>query len=133
MVYTPTPYALTITAYFDRYVYLGGRHRVQLPQHLSLYKAVQKTVRNDPRIVPVKPYPRQSDVIFKIEKREILTYAEYAAVSRLNYDEEITLLYGFYFLLLAAIRVFFIKEMIVIGPTPPGTGVMYSHLGATSS
>jgi len=64
---------------------------VQLPQHLSLYKAVQKTVRNDPCIVPVKPYPRQSDVIFKIEKRETAAYSTYVRISRLNYDEEITL------------------------------------------
>ena len=27
----------------------------------------------------------------------------------------------------------FISEQMVMGPTPPGTGVMYSHLGATSS
>ena len=32
-----------------------------------------------------------------------------------------------------ASRVFFINEQIVIGPTPPGTGVMYEHFGATSS
>ena len=64
---------------------------MQLPQHLALYKAVQKTVRNDPCIVPVKPYPRQSDVIFKIEKRETAAYSAYVRISRLNYDEEITL------------------------------------------
>ena len=34
---------------------------------------------------------------------------------------------------LPANNVFFIKETIVIGPTPPGTGVMYEHFGATSS
>src|SRR3989339_312074 len=32
-----------------------------------------------------------------------------------------------------AFKVFFNKEIIVIGPTPPGTGVIYEHLGATSS
>ena len=34
---------------------------------------------------------------------------------------------------LAARSVFFISEMMVIGPTPPGTGVIYEHLGATSA
>ena len=34
---------------------------------------------------------------------------------------------------LPASNVFFIKETMVIGPTPPGTGVMNEHLGATSS
>ena len=33
----------------------------------------------------------------------------------------------------AAARVFFINEQMVIGPTPPGTGVIMEHLGATSS
>lgn len=32
-----------------------------------------------------------------------------------------------------AFNVFSIKEQIVIGPTPPGTGVMYEHFGATFS
>jgi hypothetical protein len=34
-------------------------------------------------------------------------------------------------LFLAAKRVFVINETIVIGPTPPGTGVIKEHLGAT--
>ena len=34
---------------------------------------------------------------------------------------------------LAARRVFFINEQMVIGPTPPGTGVIYEHRGATLS
>ena len=31
----------------------------------------------------------------------------------------------------AASSVFCISETMVMGPTPPGTGVMYEHLGAT--
>ncbi len=34
---------------------------------------------------------------------------------------------------LAAFRVFFISIAMVIGPTPPGTGVIAAHFGATSS
>ncbi len=33
----------------------------------------------------------------------------------------------------AACRVFFISNAMVIGPTPPGTGVMAEHFGATSA
>jgi hypothetical protein len=34
---------------------------------------------------------------------------------------------------LPANKVFFINDTMVIGPTPPGTGVMNEHFGATSS
>ena len=37
------------------------------------------------------------------------------------------------FLHSAALRVFTISDTIVIGPTPPGTGVIYEALGATVS
>ena len=37
------------------------------------------------------------------------------------------------FLLWYAMSVFFISEQMVIGPTPPGTGVMKEHFGATFS
>ena len=33
----------------------------------------------------------------------------------------------------AACNVFFISSAMVIGPTPPGTGVMAEHFGATSA
>jgi hypothetical protein len=37
------------------------------------------------------------------------------------------------FFVLHAWKVFFNKAAIVIGPTPPGTGVIHEHLGATVS
>src|SRR5574344_283116 len=38
-----------------------------------------------------------------------------------------------YMAFLPANKVLRINEIIVIGPTPPGTGEIYEHLGATSS
>ena len=51
-------------------------------------------------------------------------------------DEEMKALQGTYpviFLTFAAVSVFCISIAIVIGPTPPGTGVIASQIGATES